>query len=290
MLRAVALLMSIFFFSTPVAVSAAPKADLWPRWEKHDPASEKTIDHSAWGNFLATYLVTDHPSGVNLVRYGKVTKESRASLQDYLEKLEGTGVSSLNRDEQAAFWINLYNALTIEVILEHYPVESIRDIDISPGWFSDGPWGAKLVTIEGQKVSLDDIEQRILRPIWQDPRLHYAVNCAIMGCPNLQPEPFTAENLEQLYERGARQHVNHPRGVEIRGEDLVLSSIYDWFQQDFDGSEQAVLAHLRKYAEPALRKQLADFDGSISCRCDLTLNDPALQCSRCLTKFGGAIS
>ena len=212
MLRAALLLIPVFLFCGPGVAFAAPKADLWPHWEKHDPASEKTIDHSDWRNFLATYLVTDHPSGVNLVRYGEVTKEDRTGLQNYLGKLEGTGVSSLNRDEQAAFWINLYNALTIEVILEHYPVESIRDIDISPGWFSAGPWGAKLVTIEGQKVSLDDIEHRILRPIWQDPRLHYAVNCASMGCPNLQPEPFAAENLEALFNRGARQHVNHPRG------------------------------------------------------------------------------
>jgi hypothetical protein len=277
MLRATVLLISFFLLAVSVAAFAAPKADLWPRWENHDPVSDKAIDHSAWGAFLAAYLVTDNPSGVYLVRYGEVTQESRARLQGYLEMLEKTIVSDLNRDEQAAFWINLYNALTVEVVLEHYPVESIRDIDISPGWFSDGPWGAKLVTIEGQKISLDDIEHRILRPIWKDPRLHYVVNCASIGCPNLQPEPFTAENLELLYERGARQYVNHPRGAEIRAGDLILSSIYDWFQQDFDGSEQAVLAHLQKYGEPALRKRIATFNGSISYRYDWTLNDPALR-------------
>ena len=80
------------------------------------------------------------------------------------------------------------------MVLEHYPVKSIRDIDISPGFFASGPWGAKLATVEGEKISLDEIEHRILRPIWKDPRIHYAVNCASLGCPNLQAVPAMIAN------------------------------------------------------------------------------------------------
>ena len=106
--------------------------------------------------------------------------------------------SLTSRDEQLAYWINLYNALTVKVILDHYPVKSILDIDISPGWFSIGPWGKKLVAVEGVEISLDDIEHRILRPIWRDPRIHYALNCAAVGCPNLLREAFTGATAEVL--------------------------------------------------------------------------------------------
>jgi hypothetical protein len=161
--------------------------------------------------------VTEHPSGIHRVRYGSVTPDDRKALGDYLRALEGTEVSGLGREEQKAYWINLYNALTVMVVLDRYPVGSIRDIDISPGLFRRGPWGAKLLTIQGRKVSLDDIEHRILRPLWKDSRIHYAVNCASLGCPNLQPEAYTRANTESLLEKGAREFVNHPRGVRLEG-------------------------------------------------------------------------
>ncbi len=101
--------------------------------------------------------------------------------------LAATSADRLRRAEQFPFWINLYNALTVKVVLDHYPVEIIRDIDISPGLFADGPWGKKLVTVEGEALSLDDIEHRILRPIWKDPRLHYVLNCAALGVPIFSP-------------------------------------------------------------------------------------------------------
>jgi Protein of unknown function, DUF547 len=87
-------------------------------------------------------------------------------------------------------------------------VASIRDIAISPGLFSVGPWGRKLIEVEGEPLSLDDIEHRILRPIWRDPRLHYAVNCAALGCPNLRSSAFTAANADILLETAASDYVN----------------------------------------------------------------------------------
>jgi len=181
----------------PVALSVqgAPKADLWERWLEHDPDSQLRVDHSIWDRIVANYTVRG-PDEINYFDYAEVSDNDRSALQSYLQYLEQTPVSRLNRAVQKAYWINLYNALTIEVVLEHYPVESIRDIDISPGFFSDGPWKKKLVRIENQDVSLDDIEHRILRPIWQDPRIHYGVNCASIGCPNLQVRAFTAENVD----------------------------------------------------------------------------------------------
>ena len=153
-------------------------------------------------------------------------------------------------------------------------MKSIRGIKISPGVFSSGPWGANLGTIQGQKVSLNDIEHRILRPLWKDNRVHYAVNCASIGCPNLQPDAYTAGNTEALLEKGTREYVNHPRGARITGDRLQLSSIYEWFRADFGGSEESVVRHLQRYAEPVLAEKLKSFKGKLSYEYDWRINGP----------------
>jgi len=161
----------------------------------------------------------------------------------------------------------------VKVVLDHYPVASIMDIKISPGLFAPGPWGRKLLRIEGEEVSLDDIEHRILRPIWRDARLHYAVNCASVGCPNLQRDAFTAANTETLLDRGAREYVNSGRGVVGAGTNLYASSIYKWFREDFDDSETGVLAHLRRYAAPDLARALEGRRDISAYQYDWKLND-----------------
>lgn len=251
---------------------AAPKPELWARWTAHDANSTQIIDHSVWSRLLGRYIKTD-TSGVNRFDYQAVDRDDREALDSYIDGLARTEVSRLNRTEQKAYWINLYNALTIRTVLEHYPVESIKDIRISPGFFSSGPWGAELVTVEGGKLTLDDIEHRILRPIWRDPRIHYAVNCAAVGCPNLQPRAFTAENSDVLLTAGAEGYVNDPRGARLEDGGLVVSSIYAWFEEDFGGDASGVLAHLRLFARPELLRRL-DRGGRITgYEYDWSLND-----------------
>ncbi|MCR9257905.1 MAG: DUF547 domain-containing protein [Alphaproteobacteria bacterium] len=233
----------------------APDAERWERWEAHDPASALTVDHSLWDGWLARYVV-DRP-GVNLVRYGDVGPDGKDQLAGYLATLASVPVGDLARPEQYAYWINLYNALTVQVILDHYPVATIKDIDTSPGLFADGPWGQELIEVSGEPLTLNDIEHRILRPIWGDARIHYAVNCAAVGCPDLQPRAFTADLLETMLDAAARDFVNDPRGVAIEDGDLVVSSIYDWFYEDFGQSDADLLAHLTRYAAPALKEELA---------------------------------
>ena len=163
--------------------------------------------------------------------------------------------------------------MTVNVVLEHYPVASIRDIDISPGFLSFGPWDKKLLSIEGQAVSLNDIEHRVLRPLWRDPRLHYALNCASLGCPNLQTTAFTAVNTPALLDASARDYVNHPRGVSIIDGELRVSSIYSWFREDFGDSEAGVIKHLRRYASAGFAAELAGFDHIDDDDYDWSLND-----------------
>lgn len=232
----------------------APKADLWPRWQAHDAKSRTVIDHTEWGRFLKAYLKRGD-DGINRVAYGRVTGADKKALQDYLAKLRSIPIGRFNRTEQLAYWINLYNALTVMVVLEYFPVDSIKDIDISSGLFG-GPWDRKLLEVNGVAMSLNDIEHRILRPIWRDSRIHYALNCASIGCPNLLSRAFTGDNAGTLLDYAAQAYINHPRGARVENGRLIVSKIYAWFADDFGGSEETVIVHLRALAEPPLAEAI----------------------------------
>jgi hypothetical protein len=249
--------------------AAAPRADLWERWSAHDPGSAQRIDHRPWNEILNRFVVPAS-DGINRFAYSRVAAADRQRLRDYLQAMSRLEISRYRRDEQRAFWINLYNALTVEVVLEHYPLATIRDI--SSGFFSPGPWDLELIEVENQALTLNDIEHRILRPIWQDPRIHYAVNCASLGCPNLQRQAFTAANSDSLLEVAAVEFVNHPRGAQVVDGELLVSSIYDWFEADFGGNEAGVIAHLRRYAKADLRAALAGIDGIADDSYDWSIN------------------
>jgi len=254
------------------AALAAPQAELWPRWEAHDPASTERLDHSEWGVFLDEYLIADHPSGVNRLEYADVDGDGRARLDEYVAYLEGVGVSGLNRDEQLAYWINLYNAATAKLIVDNYPVDSIRDI--KPGVFASGPWDMELLEVEGEALTLNDVEHRIIRPIWQDNRIHYVVNCASIGCPNLYPEPLTGDNWDRIFEESAVAYITHPRGVRFEGNRLVLSSIFEWYVADFGGDLEGVIDHLREYTDAETAQRLQSHSGRVQYEYDWSLNAP----------------
>ncbi len=257
----------VLFLSPGHAYSSDALAE---RFSGSDNTSTTAVDHGIWGRLLQEY-VSDRGDGLNVFRYGAVGDEDREQLERYLDELTSVAVTGLNRDEQFAHWINLYNALTIKVILDHYPVESIKDISFSI--LRSGPWKKKLVAINGIDLSLDDIEHEILRPIFQDSRIHYAVNCASIGCPNLQSVPFTASSLEDMLETAAEQYVNHPRGVSIVDDELLVSSIYDWYAGDFGSNERQIIEHLIEYADDQLADQLAAFDSIDDYRYDWSLNE-----------------
>ena len=252
-------------------LKAAPEADLWARWTKHQSNSVQKINHKQWATFLDRNLITNDKSNIYLVPYSRVTNKDRKILQNYLKYLENINISNYSRSEQFAYWINHYNARTVELILENYPIDSIKDISFS--FFSFGPWDEELITVEGIDLSLNDIEHRILRPIWKDPRIHYAVNCASMGCPNLLPKPFTAETNEVLLDEAAKGYVNHPRGVRFEDEKLVLSKIFDWYLVDFGGSTENLLKHILEYSETHLYQKIKRYKGKLEYEYNWQLNE-----------------
>jgi hypothetical protein len=251
---------------------AAPQAELWERWTAHDPNSNLSVDHSRWNSFLEEYVRYSNALDMNVLPYGEVSPEDRRLLESYISELEETAVSELSRPSQKAYWINLYNAKTVQLILEHYPVDSIRDIKLG-GLFSRGPWNEEIMEIEGEQLSLNDVEHRILRPIWEDPRIHYAVNCASIGCPDLPPRAYTAAETDRMLDEGARRYINSDRGVAFSDGTLYLSSIYDWFQEDFGGSLEGVFSHLRRYADEETMQELERYSGSVEYRYDWSLNE-----------------
>jgi len=249
-----------------------PDLEPWDIWAVSDENNTDRIDHSEWQSILDTYLLSDTADGINRFRYAAVSETHRRRLQDYLDGLARIDPRIYPLAEQRAYWINLYNALTIQLVLAHYPVKSIRKI--FGGILASGPWDEKLIEVTGIPLSLNDIEHRILRPIWRDPRIHYAVNCASLGCPNLATRAFTAANSEHLLDAGARAYINHPRGVSIHKDRLTASSIYDWYDTDFGDSMEGLRQHWLLYATPELKKQLGDYQGKIRYDYDWKLNRP----------------
>ena len=212
--------------------------------------------------------------GGQRVAYGEVTPADRRALEGYIEELASVPISSYSRPEQLAYWINLYNALVVRLVLDHYPLGSIRNLGGGSPW-SGAPWNEPQLEVEGTAVSLGDIEHRILRPIWQDPRVLYALSCGALGCPSLQPEPFLADRLERQLNQAAMAYVNDPQCIRLVGQALEVSSLFRWYQEDFGGSERAVINHLMAYAEPELAMRLQKFDRISGEVFDWRLNDLA---------------
>jgi hypothetical protein len=224
------------------------------------------VDHSDWDALLRRY-VRSLPGGAGGFAYGAVTAAHKKVLKDYIARLRGIKASALGDDERQAFWINLYNAATVDLVLDHYPLKSIREIA------GGEPWSEPIVEVEGQSLSLNDIENGILRKLWRDPRIHYAVNCASGSCPNLIPHAFTGRNLETLLDQGAQGYINDARGVRISDGVAQVSQIFSWYERDFGGSQASLIAHLQQYASPELKVQLSNIEGVRDYDYDWSLND-----------------
>lgn len=268
----VALFAALFVLATPAMAApmwierqAAPKSELIdPVFAMRDEASAAAVDHAAWTAFLGRYVVAGD-DGINRVRYGAVNAEDRVALDGYISALEAIDVGVLRPSEQLAYWINLYNAATVRLILARPGVASIRDLE--------KPWDTPVATVKARALTLNDIEHGIIRPVFDDARIHYAVNCASIGCPNLTAEAFVGARLDVQLNAAARDFVNHPRGVSIDGDRVILSKIFGWYQQDFGADDAAVLEHIRRFAEPGLAAALGGAARIRSYRYDWSLND-----------------
>lgn len=226
-------------------------------WQKSNTSSKKVINHARWAEILSKYLSGDGNQGVRTFNYQGVTEADKVEMRLYLQHLQSIDPRDYHKNEQLAYWVNLYNALTIDIVLKHYPIKSIKDIGSS----ITGPWNITLANIAEQPLTLNQIEHGILRGLWQDKRIHYVINCASIGCPDLPLTPLTGQEVEQQLDSAAKRFINQSKGVNVVGKTLMLSSIYSWFSADFGHDEQQLIAHLKQYASPVLKKKLEKFNG-----------------------------
>lgn len=205
--------------------------------------SKEAVDHSLYGELLSKYVnngVVDYEG----------FKNEEADLDKYLKILEDTNVGRLSRDEQFAFYVNAYNGWTIKLILSAYPgIKSIKDL----GNIFKSPWKKEIVRIDGKVLSLDDVEHKILREKFKDPRVHFAVNCASKSCPPLISEPYSGSKLDQQLDHSTRAFVNDPKSNYLKGNTLYVSKIFDWFPEDFDYD---IIGFFLQYGEGEFKEEL----------------------------------
>lgn len=176
-------------------------------------------------------------------------KENRKLLDESLSRMGTVDSESLSREGQLAFYINLYNAATLRLVVDHYPVSSIKDIG---GWFSS-PWKQKVVPLKGELVSLDHVEHEILRPRFQEPLVHFALNCSARSCPPLAEEPYVADSLKDRLRVAAITFINDSEGNRLENGKLYLSRIFKWYAKDFP---EDVVSWLQQYARGSLKEKL----------------------------------
>jgi len=225
--------------------------------------------HADLTRLLMKY-VQEGADGVNRVDYGawQANAADSAALDAYIAAFAELDIEALNEGEQFAAWSNAYNALTVQHILGRYPVKSIRS-----GYIS-GPWKRVKMNVGGRNISLNDIEHEVLRVEWDEPRVHYAINCAAYSCPNLQPKAWEAVTLDADLDAAAGAYINNPRGVTVRKNGtLSVSEIYKWFDEDFGGSKAAVIEHLLAHAKPDLAAQIEANPKITDYEYDWALND-----------------
>ena len=224
------------------------------------------FDHSGWNTLLAEHVAPLRGGVATAVDYAGMRRDQE-QLDAYLESLSGVsirGFKDFSRDEKLAFLINAYNAYTIKLILLEDTPDSIRDI----GNFLSGPWDKEFIFLLGKARTLDELEHEMIRgnPDLLDPRIHFAVNCASIGCPALRPEAYTADNLEAQLEDSTRKFLSDKQRNRFNADKnaLEVSKIFDWYEEDFENAAGSLAEYLLPYADelgvPEEKRQLMKND------------------------------
>ncbi len=187
-----------------------------------------------YGRLLKKYVT---PSGVRYAEW-KANAEDIKALQAVVDGIAAAPASGAKSKEQLAFHINAYNAWILHEALEKYPTKSVKDALFT--FFT-----SNRITVAGEKMSFNKLEKEIIRPRFNEPRIHFALNCASRSCPPLRNDPYSAAELEGQLEQQTRAYINSPRGVQVNKENVQLSKIFDWYKEDF-GAGNAVLAFVNK--------------------------------------------
>ncbi|MDX1582675.1 MAG: DUF547 domain-containing protein [Thermoanaerobaculia bacterium] len=193
------------------------------------------------------------------VDYAGLKSNDSETLRQIRQEFAKVDVSALSHDEKLAYWINVYNANVLGIVVEHYPIDSIRDISTDPVRQLN-VFEQPLVPAQGEKVSLDTVEHEEIRGEFDEPRIHFAVNCAAESCPPIRPEPFVGERLDEQLDQQTRRFLRGPQGVRLeqRADTLVVhtTKIMDWFREDFEKAG-GIVDFIMPYLEQPARIEIA---------------------------------
>ena len=200
---------------------------------QQDQNQDKGI-HASWNVLLQQYVDAD-----GNVDY-RSWKKSQTDLDKYIQLLEKTPPANYwDKNDSLAYFINAYNAVTVKLILDNYPLKSIRDIK--------DPWDSKSLNLPNNSLTLNDIEHKVLRKM-DDPRIHFAINCASASCPQLSNEAFRASKVQKQLEEATALFINDTSKNQISEKNIGLSKIFLWFSKDF-GSKKERIAFIQKYSQ-----------------------------------------
>ncbi len=198
--------------------------------------------HDLWNDLLKKHVSAD-----GMVDYPGFKKDV-AALDSYLGALTRHPVQDdWSRNEKMAYWINAYNAFTIKMIVNNYPVSSITNLH------GGKPWDLKWITLGKNNYSLNNIENDILRPKFNDARIHFAVNCAAKSCPPLLNRAYLADKLEAQLDQQAKAFINNPKYNKISASEVQMSKIFDWYSKDFGN----IISYLNKYSNTKINPDAA---------------------------------
>ncbi len=199
------------------------------------PNDSKPINHELWDALLKKHVSAD--GHVNYAGF----KKDQSQLNSYLDLLRKGHPNQENwsRDQRLAYWINAYNAFTVDLIVRNYPCKSIKDLG-GAIYKVNTPWDIRFITIQGITYDLNNIEHDILRKEFNEPRIHFAINCASVSCPVLRNEAYTAEKINAQLDSAAKSFINDPTRNKITSSSAELSKIFTWFKGDFTKKESLV--------------------------------------------------
>ena len=225
------------------------KEEVMPKKEMEDKVIG--VDHKAFDA-----LLRKHVSSSGQVNYAGF-KSDVSKLDAYLANLSANPVqNSWSRNEKLAYWINAYNANTIKLIVNNYPVSKITDLE------GGKPWDKKWIKLGSKTYSLNNIENDIIRPQFKEPRIHFAVNCAAKSCPTLMNKAWFPENLERDFEKMTKAFVNNTSYNDISSGGASISKIFEWYGEDFGD----VKAFINKYSSTKVNGSLnfKEYDWSLN--------------------------
>lgn len=258
----------VMLITSPVLAGEPPQPSYWALWDQSNERNYAAIDHSDWDVLLQSHVVPTQ-GGVRQFGYADIGREERKVLNRYIKRLGKIDPRQYRKAEQQAYWMNLYNALSVQLIVDELADEAPEGAALSVDDKTQS-----VVKVAGQKLSLDDIEHRILRPLWQDHRIHFGLNRAAMDSPNMAPRAYTADNIKPQLKASAVEFINDDRGLAFDDGALVLSRVFSDYRQDFAVDHKTLLKFFAHYAKDRKALYLLGHQGPIRYVSNPALNSP----------------